>query len=105
MINLIFIYLRNNVPSVQLVPEDPAAQSGERAQREDLLPVPRHIRIPTIILSSIIQLSIHRDNHYSQIILNSNVPPNIHSFEWINQSINYQLITRSLAIFLSNLGG
>lgn len=45
MINLIFIYLRNNVPSVQLIPEDPAAQSGERAQREDLLPVPRHIRI------------------------------------------------------------
>lgn len=90
MINLIFIYLRNNVPSVQLVPEDPAAQSGERAQREDLLPVPRHIRIPTIILSSIIQLSIHRDNHYSLFKLFS-----IRTFLQISIHLN-GLINRSI---------
>lgn len=32
-----------DVPSVQLVPEDPASQGGEGTQWEYLLPVPRHI--------------------------------------------------------------
>lgn len=38
-----------NVPSVQLVPEDPTAESSEGSQREDLLPVPRHVRRPSIV--------------------------------------------------------
>lgn len=32
-----------DVPSVQLVPQDTPSQGGEGSQRENLLPVPRHV--------------------------------------------------------------
>ncbi|EGI65227.1 hypothetical protein G5I_06406 [Acromyrmex echinatior] len=36
-------YVGTDVPSVQLVPQDPPSQGCEGSQRKDLLPVPRHV--------------------------------------------------------------